>query len=58
LSTDIVLIIHILDIVSGMSFGLLSINVIQTLGLSELVDFSTGNTSEEFLGELMGDWLA
>lgn len=58
LSPNIVLIIHMLDVLPRVVLRLLAINVIQTLGLEELVDLSSCNTDEEFLGELVGDGLA
>ena len=38
--------------------SLLTINEIHSLGLGQLVDFSTSETDEELLGELVGDGLA
>jgi len=32
--------------------------LVHALGLSELVDLSTGETSKKLLGELVADWLA
>jgi len=55
---DVVLIIQVLSILLGVSLGLLTVDEVHSLGLSELVDFSTGDTDEEFLGELVGYWLA
>jgi len=52
------LIIHVLDLLLGVMLGLLTINEIHSLGLRELVDFSTCDTDEEFFGELVGDGLA
>ena len=42
----------------GVVLGLLTINEVHALGLGELVDLSTGETSEELLGELVGDGFA
>jgi len=47
-----------LGILLRMALRLLAINVIQALGLDELVDFGTSNANEEFFGELVGDCLA
>jgi hypothetical protein len=58
LSSNIMLIIHMLGILLRMALRLLAINVIQALGLDELVDFGTSNANEEFFGELVGDCLA
>jgi hypothetical protein len=58
LSSNIMLIIHMLGILLRMALCLLAINVIQALGLDELVDFGTSNANEEFFGELVGDCLA
>jgi hypothetical protein len=55
---DVVLIIHILDILLGVVLGFLAINEVHSLRLGELVDLSTCETDEELLGELVGDWLA
>jgi hypothetical protein len=58
LSADIVLIIHMFDILPRMALRLLLVNVIQALGLEELVDLSARNADEKFLGELMGNGLS
>jgi hypothetical protein len=58
LSLDIVLIIHALDVALGVVLGLLTVDEVHSLGLGELIDLSTGDTDEELLGELVGDWLA
>jgi hypothetical protein len=55
---DIVLIIQMLNLLLRMMLRLLTINEVQALSLSQLVDFSACDTDEEFLGELMGDGLA
>jgi hypothetical protein len=46
------------DILPRMVLRLLLVNVIQALGLEELVDLSAGDADEEFLGELVGNGLA
>jgi hypothetical protein len=58
LSTDIVLIIHVLYVFSGVVLGLLSVNVIESPGLDELVNLCASESNEKLLGELVGDWLA
>lgn len=55
---DVVLVVHGLSIALGVALGLLTVDEVHSLGLSELVDFSTGDTDEELLGELVGNWLA
>lgn len=55
---DVVLIIHILDILLGVVLGFLAINEVHSLRLGELVDLSTCETDEELLGELVGNGLA
>lgn len=52
------LVVHGLSIALGVALGLLTVDEVHSLGLSELVDFSTGDTDEELLGELVGNWLA
>ncbi len=58
LSADIVLVIHMFDILPRMMLCLLLVNVIQALGLEELVDLSASEADEEFLGELVGNGLS
>jgi hypothetical protein len=58
LSLDVVLIIHVLDVLLGVVLGLLAVDKVHALGLGKLVNLSTGNTDKELLGELMGDGLA
>jgi hypothetical protein len=52
------LIVHVLSVTLGLVLGLLAVEEVLALGLSKLVDLSTSETSEELLGELMGDGLA
>jgi hypothetical protein len=58
LSLDVVLIIHVLNVLLGVVLGLLAVDEVHALGLGQLVNLSTGNTDKELLGELMGDRLA
>ena len=58
LAIDVVLVVHVLGILLGLAVGLLSVPLVHTLGLGELVDFTTDNASQEFLGESVGDGLA
>lgn len=58
LPLDIVLIVHALNVALGVVLGLLTVDKVHSLGLGELVDLSTGDTDEELLGELVGDWLS
>jgi hypothetical protein len=41
-----------------MTLGLLTVDVVGTLGLGELVDLTTDDAGEELLGELVVDGLA
>lgn len=54
----VVLVVQLLAAVPGLALGALAVDVVGALGLGELVDLSTGETGEELLGELVGDWLA
>jgi hypothetical protein len=58
LSADIVLIIHVFDILPRMVLRFLLVNVIQALALEELVDLSARDADEEFLGKLVGNGLS
>jgi hypothetical protein len=44
LSLYIVLIIHVLNVLAGVTLCLLSVDIVQTLGLDKLVYLSTGDT--------------
>jgi hypothetical protein len=50
----VVLVVELL----GLVLGLLAVEEVLALGLGEAVDFTTGEASEELLGELVGDGLA
>jgi hypothetical protein len=54
----IVAVVQVLDILLGVVLGLLAVDEVHALGLSQLVNLSTGETDEELLGELMGDRLS
>lgn len=47
-----------LDLVLGSRLGSLAVQEVKTLGLKQLVDLSTSETSKQLLGELVGDGLA
>jgi hypothetical protein len=51
-------IVESLSVLLGLVLGLLSVDVVETLGLTELVDLSTGERGNELLGELVVDRLA
>jgi hypothetical protein len=51
-------IVESLSVLLGLVLGLLSVDVVKTLGLTELVDLSAGERSNELLGELVVDRLA
>jgi hypothetical protein len=55
---DVMLIIHVLDVLLGVVLGLLAINEVHALSLGELVNLSACESDEEFLGELVRNWLA
>lgn len=52
------LVVHVLNVLLGVVLGLLAVDEVHAFGLSQLVNLSTGDTDEQLLGELMGDWLA
>ncbi len=54
----IVLVVHVLDLLLGVVLGLLTVDPVHALGLSQLVNLSTGKTDEHLLGELVGNRLA
>lgn len=58
LAVDVVLVVHVLGILLGLAVGLFLVPFIHTLGLGELVDFTTHKSSQEFLGECVRDGLA
>lgn len=58
LLSTVVVIVHGLSVLLGSVLGALLVDEVHTLGLSELVNLSTGNTGEELLSEGVGDWLA
>lgn len=58
MSFNVVLVIHVLNILLGVVLGLLAVDEVHSLGLSQLVDLSTGKADEELLGELVRDWLS
>lgn len=54
----VVFLIHLLCVLLGGMLSTLAVNKVHSLSLSELVDFTTGDSSKEFLGECVGDWFA
>lgn len=52
------LVVETLGVLLGLVLGLLFVDVVKALGLDELVDLSTGEGSDELLGELVVDGLA
>ncbi len=56
--SSILLIIHILNLFLGVMFGLLLVDPVHALRLSQLIDFTADESDEELLRELMGDRLA
>jgi len=55
---SVVLVVHLLGILLGLVLGLLAVDVVHTLGLSELVDLGTSESGKELFGELVRDRLA
>jgi len=49
---------HLHSILLSLALSLLLVKPILSLGLGELVDLSTSEASEEFLGKLVGHGLA
>jgi hypothetical protein len=58
IATHVVLIIHMLRILLRLVLGALLVKPVLALRLGKLVDLCAGESSEEFLCELMGDRLA
>ena len=56
--STVVFIIHVLSVLLGMVLSLLAVDEIHSFCLCQLVYFGAGEANEEFLGELVGDWLA
>ena len=52
------LVVETLSILSSVVLGLLLVDVVEALGLNQLVDLSTGKAGNELLGELVVDRLA
>lgn len=55
---NVVLIVHVLSVLLSVVVGLDLVGLVETLGLSELVDLGTGETGEDLLGGGVGDVLA
>jgi hypothetical protein len=55
---DVVVVVQLLGVLSGLTLDTLPIIIILALGLDELVDLGTGEACNKLLGELMGDGLA
>jgi len=54
----VVLIIHVHSVLLSLALSLLPVKPVLTLGLRELIDLSSSEASEEFLGELVRNGLA
>ena len=54
----VVLVVHRLGTVLGLTLGLLAVDVVGALGLAELVNLTTGETGDQLLGELVVNCLA
>lgn len=57
-ATDVVLIVHLVGILLGVLSGTDLVDLIHAFSLSELVDLSTNETSDGFLGEGVANGLA
>jgi hypothetical protein len=55
---DVMLVVHVLDVLLGGMLSTFAVNEVHALGLSELINFSTSKTDEELFGELVRDCLA
>jgi hypothetical protein len=58
LPINVVFVVHALSVLLCLALGLLLVEPVLALGLSELVDFGACEAGEQLLGELVGDWLA
>jgi hypothetical protein len=58
LSADVVFIIHVLSVLLCVTVGLLAVDEVYTLGLSQLLNLSNCKTGEKLLDELVRDLLA
>lgn len=56
--TNVVVVVHLLGVLLGMVVSLDLVSLVETLGLGQLVDLSTGETSEDGLGGTVADGLA
>lgn len=57
-ATTVVLIVVVNGSLGGLFLSLISVQVVQTLGFDQLVNFSSSKTGKKFLGKLVGNWLA
>lgn len=55
---NVVLVVHIFGSLFGMTTSLYGVVLIHALGLGKLIDLTTNEASEKFLGELVRDGLA
>lgn len=54
----VVLVVELLGVLSGIALGTLTVNVVGALGLAELVNLASGESSQKLFGELVGHGLA
>ena len=54
----VVLVVELLRLLAGLALGLLAVNVVGALGLSQTVDLAACETGNQLLGELVLDGLA
>ena len=58
LPLNVMVVVHVLSRLFGVSVGFYLIVFVHSLGLCELVDLTADKAGEEFLGELVRDRLA
>lgn len=56
--STVVLVVHTLHVLLGVTLGLDSVVFVHALGLDELVDFGADEADEGLFGEGVGDWLS
>ena len=55
---NVLLVVHLLGVLLGLALGLLAVDEVGALGLSETVDLTAGEAGEELLCEAVGNGLA
>lgn len=57
-AVNVVVVVHVLSVLLGVVVGLDLVDLVETLGLGELVGFGTDETSDDLLRSGVGDILA